>query len=371
MRKREELTAKVEKLLQQINMEVIEVLGKRVKTIGKLSSEELTTINRLLDFYGQDMATINKRLSELSDKTIAEIEKMLVNSAKESGIDVAQYYEIAGVTPIPYEDNKPLQAIVNAAVKNASDTILAISNTTAMGFLHNGRFVNFKTAYNTLIDKAILSVVTGAVDYNTAMQSALKEIGQGVRIVYESGHTMRADSAVRMNILDGMRQMNRDIRREQGKEFGADGVYIMPHGLCAPDHLPHQGKEYTYEEWDKLNSLLSRPIGTGVMNCGHVAYDVIVGTSEKPYTNKQLQQIDDYSRAEVKWNGRRMTRYDASQKMRNAETRIRELKDIKSVYKASGDKLNEARYNKYIKQATTKYKARCKECGLTPRLDRT
>lgn len=370
MREREELTAKVEELLSQINTEVITVLGERVKSIGKLSSEELSTINRLLDFYGQDMATINKRLSELSDKTIAEIEKMLVYSAKEAGIDVAKYYEIAGVTPIPYEENAALQRIVAAAVKNASDEVLAISNTTALGFLTNGQFKTMKSAYNTLIDKAVLSVVTGAVDYKTAMQSALKEIGQGARIVYESGHTMRADSAVRMNILDGMRQMNREIRKEQGKEFGANGVYIMPHGLCAPDHLPYQGKEYTYEEWDRLNSLLSRPIGTGVMNCGHVAYDVIVGASEKPYTNKELQDIDDYSRAEVKWNGKRMTRYEASQKMRNAETRIRELKDIKSVYKASGDSLNEARYNKYIKQATAKYKARCKEAGLKARVDR-
>lgn len=370
MREREELTSNVEKLLQQINTEVIKVLGKRIKTIGRLSSEELTSINRLLDFYGQDMATINKRLSELSDKTVAEIEKMLIESAKEAGIDVAQYYEIAGVTPIPYEKNAALQRIVAAAVKNASDTILAISNTTALGFFVNGQFRPMKTIYNTLIDKAILSVVTGAVDYKTAMQGALKEIGQGVRIVYQSGHTMRADSAVRMNVLDGMRQMNREIRKQQGQEFGADGVYIMPHGLCAPDHLPYQGKEYTYEEWDRLNSLLSRPIGTGVMNCGHVAYDVIVGASEKPYTDKQLQDIDDYSRAKVTWNGKELTRYEASQKMRNAETRIRELKDIKAVYKASGDSLNEARYNKYINEATAKYKARCKEAGLKARLDR-
>ena len=79
---------------------------------------------------------------------------------------------------------------------------------------------------------------------------------------------------------------------------------------------------------------------------------------------------DDYSRAKVTWNGKELTRYEASQKMRNAETRIRELKDIKAVYKASGDSLNEARYNKYINDATAKYKARCKEAGLKVRIDR-
>lgn len=370
MREKEELTAKVEELLQQINTEVITVLGERVKAIGKLSSEELSTINKLLDFYGQDMAIINKRLSELSDKTVAEIEKMLVASAKEAGIDVAEFYEKAGVEQIPYEDNKALQRIVAAAVKNASDEVLAISNTSALGFVIGNKFKNMKSAYNTLIDKAVLSVVTGAVDYKTAMQSTLKEIGQGVRIVYESGHTMRADSAVRMNVLDGMRQMNREIRKEQGKEFGANGVYIMPHGLCAADHLPYQGKEYTYEELDRLNSRIPRPIGTGEMNCNHVAYDVRVGESEMPYSQKELDDINNYSMETVKWNGRRMSRYDASQKMRNAETRIRELKDIKETYKASGDELNTARYEKYIKQATAKYKARCKEAGLKARVDR-
>lgn len=370
MKEREELSAQVEKLIQQINTEVIEVLGQRIEKIGKLSSEELATINRLLDFYGQDMATINKRLSELSGKTIEEIEKMLVESAKEAGIDVEEYYKIARVEAIPYEKNEALQRIVAAALKNATEDMLAISSTTAIGFTVNNRYMPFRTAYNTIIDKAILSVVTGAVDYKTAMQNTLREIGQGVKIEYASGHSMRADSAVRMNILDGMRTMNREIRKQQGQEFGADGVYIMPHGLCAEDHLPYQGKEYTYEEFAALNARLDRPIGTGVMNCGHVAYDVIVGASEKPYSQKELDSINKYSTESVEWNGKKMSRYEASQKMRNAETRIRELKDIKTAYKASGDKLNEARYKKYIKEATDKYKSRCEEAGLKARLDR-
>lgn len=361
MKEREELSRKIENILQRLNIAASLVIVERLANI--------TADTNVFEAYSEDSKKIEQEILKLYNEILTEAQTEYKNSAEEINQDNEKYYILAGLALIPYANNKTLKKSVKTAINSLKDTLQNVSGTTAIGLQVGNKVVPIKNAYITIINKAVQYVVSGG-DYKTAISGIVKELGQGSRLIYPTGHSLRIDSAVRMNVLDGMRQMNREIRKQQGQEFGADGVYIMPHGLCAPDHLPYQGKEYTYEEWDRLNSLLSRPIGTGIMNCGHVAYDVIVGASEKPYTDKQLQDIDDYSMEKVTWNGKELTRYEASQKMRNAETRIRELKDIKAVYKASGDKLNEARYKKYIKEATDKYKSRCEEAGLKARLDR-
>lgn len=371
MKSKEKLPQSVEELLGQFNNEILGVISDRIKRIGEMNATQLQSVEKLIKFYGEDLEEIQKRIADLTGKSVEEIERVFVKSAKDAMGDAAVYYEYRNIEQIPYEKNKRLQAIVKKAVENAKKQIVGLSSTTAIGFYINGKYKSFKKAYNELIDRAILNVTTGTTDYNTAIQRILKDVGRGVRVKYKSGATRRIDSAVRMNVLDGMRTMNRDIRKQQGEEFGADGVYIMPHGLCAKDHLPYQGREYTYAEFDRLNARLDRPIATGKLNCQHIAYDVIVGVTTKPYSQKELDELNAYSTETVTYNGKEMTRYEASQKMREAETRIRELKDIQQFYKDSGDELNAKRYGKYVKEARAKYKKRSAEAGLKPQLDRT
>lgn len=361
MKEREELSSKIENILQRLNIAASLVIVERLANI--------TADTNVFEAYSEDSKKIEQEILKLYNEILTEAQTEYQNSAEEINRDNEKYYILAGLTLSPYANNKTLKKSVKTAINSLKDTLQNVSGTTAIGLQVGNKVIPIKNAYITIINKAVQYVVSGG-DYKTAISKTIKELGQGSRLIYPTGHSMRIDSAVRMNILDGMRAMNREIRKQQGQEFGADGVYIMPHGLCAEDHLPYQGKEYTYEEFAALNARLDRPIGTGVMNCGHVAYDVIVGASEKPYSQKELDSINKYSTESVEWNGKKMSRYEASQKMRNAETRIRELKDIKTAYKASGDKLNEARYKKYIKEATDKYKSRCEEAGLKARLDR-
>ena len=370
MKEIDELPLNLDKLLQEINQEVLSIIGKRIKKIGKLKEEDLAVINKLIDFYGEDNLIINKKLAEITNKTIQEVETILLDTIKEAEIDTEEFYNLSNVEQVPFEKNNALKTIYANTLKNLTNDILNISNTSVLGFVINGTYTPFKNAYLNLINKSILAITTGTMDFNTALQSNLKDIGIGAVVKYPSGRVVRADSAVRMNILDGVRKLTRDIRQEQGKEFGATGVYILPHGLCADDHLPYQGKEYLYKDFEELNARLDRPIGIGVMNCRHIAYDVIVGESLLPYSKDELKKINQYSTEIVTWNGRKMTRYEATQKMRNAETHIRELKDKQFLFKNSGDKINENRYKKYSFVAEQKYKNRCNEADLKPRLDR-
>jgi hypothetical protein len=47
----------------------------------------------------------------------------------------------------------------------------------------------------------------------------LKKAALGARVEYASGYTRRLDSAVRMNVLDGVRQLNQGVRKITGEQF--------------------------------------------------------------------------------------------------------------------------------------------------------
>lgn len=111
-----------------------------------------------------------------------------------------------------------------------------ISNTSVIGFIQDGTFKQLQQVYQDTIDKAILSISQGKQDFYSSMRQTLKELGGSGLVQYESGRTRRLDSAVRMNILDGMRALNNETSRRFGEEYNADGIEISVHSQPAPDH---------------------------------------------------------------------------------------------------------------------------------------
>lgn len=366
-----EIPESIEEILRSINDDVIEVIAVRLKDIGKLSQEELAQTLSLITYYNEDMANITKLVANKTEFVEKEIERMLINSIDNAQADVSEFYKLVGSKAIPYSENKALQSLVRATKEKMLGDLLNLSQTTGnIGIIVDGKVVSLRQGYLNLINKGTFAVKTGAIDYNTAINKAVQELGKGVRVIYPSGRTMRIDSAVRMNILDGARQMTMEVRREEGKRFGANGVYIMPHGLCAKDHLDYQGQEFTYEQLNQLNEKLERPIGTGEMNCRHTAIDIIVGEGEHPYSKEELNDIRKYSNEQVKWNEKSMTRYEASQEQRKAETHIRDLKLRLESVKASGDTLSELTVKKNLDKAKKQYRKDSKAVGLRPKYSR-
>mgnify|MGYP001026916303 FL=1 len=211
----------------------------------------------------------------------------------------------------------------------------------------------------------------GTVDYHTAVRSTVKDMAKSGlrRVTFDSGYSRRLDSQARMNILEGVRRLNGEMMEETGRRFGADGVEISAHSLCAPDHIDIQGRQYRKAEWDRINSGLKRPIGT--LNCHHYATPIIYGVSRPVYSPKELAEINRRSTEMVEWKGRKMTRYEASQKQRQLETAIRYAKDERDAMTAAGDKLGAAQARKKSAALGREYKAFCETTGLTPRPERT
>ena len=119
-----------------------------------------------------------------------------------------------------------------------------------------------RQSYRDVIDLAIDTVATGMDDYRSVMRRMLiKKAQNGMKVEYSSGYKRRLDSACRMNILEGVRQVNAGVREQCGKEYEADGVEIDAHGLCAEDHLPYQGKQYSIDKYNRNSNKLAQEVG--------------------------------------------------------------------------------------------------------------
>lgn len=226
-----------------------------------------------------------------------------------------------------------------------------------------------KQLYKNVVDEAVIAVSNGVVGYNKAISDTIKKTAVNGNVVeYASGLTRRRDSAVRMNVLEGIRQINAGISEATGKEFGSDGVEVSAHGLCAEDHITIQGQQYSNEEFERLKNSLDRPIGT--LNCKHFTFPIILGISSPVYSKQELEARTKNSMEIIDIDGVQKTRYQWSQQQRRIETAVRTQKDIANIAKASGDDMLRRTAQNKINGYNDIYKKVCMGAGLEPKADR-
>ena len=301
-----------------------------------------------------------------------EVEKLFEEVAEENVEFANTYYKARDMDELQgYRSRSALFSFVDAAKSQALDGTANISNTYMIGFRRGKQTIPLREYYISTIDRAITYVQTGVVDYQSAMRSTVKEMARSGlrRLTWESGYSRRLDSSARMNILEGVRRLNSQMMEETGREFGADGVEISAHGLCAPDHRHIQGRQFSKEEWERINRILDRPLGT--LNCQHFATPIVLGVSKPVYSRKELSDINKRSTERIEYKGQKMSRYEASQRQRQMETAIRYAKDERDAMVAAGDKLGATQARKKSAALSAEYKRFCEQAGLTPRPERT
>lgn len=211
-------------------------------------------------------------------------------------------------------------------------------------------------AYDAAIDEIAAQMASGKYGLNTAVRQVLKRFADsGLAVVeYESGHTRSLGAAIEMNLKEATSQVYQDVQRRIGQEFGADGVEISAHWDCAPDHLDIQGRQFTHEQFEKINNSLARPIGK--LNCRHTIYSIIIGISEPNYSEDDLQAMKAASLRKTEFDGKEMTNYEASQVQRRLEREIRRQKNRSVIAASAGDDVMRREAQMKINQLTGKYK---------------
>lgn len=371
----------IAKNMEALNQYVVERICERIQKIGKITPSDAHRLKSAIEYAGADLPAIQKELARTMGLNEKDLEAMFEDVAKEN-VDFANiYYKARGMQAVgSYAENAALNAFVEAAKATAAVGVTNISNTTMIGFKSGKRTIPLREYYIHAIDRAITFAQTGTVDYYTAMRSTIKEMARSGlrRVTFDSGYSRRLDSQARMNLLEGVRRLNSQMMEQTGREFGADGVEISAHALCAPDHQHIQGRQYSLAEFERINSRLKRPIGT--LNCRHFTTPIILGVSKPVYSRSELAEINrrsnqkiTYQTTDRKGNAvtKTMSRYDASQRQRRLETAIRYAKDERDACVAAGDKLGATQARKKSAALTAEYKRFSEQAGLTVRLERT
>lgn len=383
----------IERLVQRqikANERILKELGKIIGEIGELTPSEAYTIAQQLK-YGESLNKIVKILSNTSQLTEKEIYKMLEKEAKHNLVLKKIFFQANEIDYIPYEENAPLRNLVREIALATVGTYRNISMTTGLTYLDmygNKITKPIEQAYWEIVDNAIMNVSTGKESFWQAMKDQLNVIGNaGVQsIEYESGYHRRIDSALRMNLSDGLNELAQRQQELIGNEFQSNGWEITVHENPAEDHEMVQGHIFTNEQYERLNTFGEakdingrlidihnkygdfRPIGE--LNCYHEAFSIVIGVSKPRYTQEELDKIIANNNKGFEFEGKHFSMYEGEQLLRKIELEIRKARETEILARSSGQNELLEKMQGRSDKLVHKYYEVTKISGLKTRLQR-
>ena len=391
-----EIDLVVERLTRRIenaNIYFLKQIGEYIKEIRDLAPTEAHKLVQILK-YGGNYEDIVRQIAEYSKLNKRDIRKIFERYAKEDLNFYEEFYMYRNKKFIPFEKNKEIKKQTEKIAKVVEKQIYNIMHENVIGYTIRDRkgniqFQGLRETYNRVLDEALMNVSEGKETFDSAMSRIMEDIGgSGLKkLDYESGRSVRLDSAVRMNLQDGLRELHNANQEIIGKQFDFDGYEISVHENPAIDHENVQGRQFRKEEFEKLqrgeyakditgkeftldhdHKNGFRPISE--MNCYHVATTIIIGVSKPRYSEEQLQEIIDRNDKGFDYKGKHYTMYQGTQIQRNIERKIREQKDIQILAKASGNEQLALKSQSNIDRLTKKYQEFNNTSGLKPKLER-
>ena len=359
--------ALIDERYHKIIRKYLQKVGATVLKIGELNQSSINLLIQLRRM-GVDVAEIERELQRATRITKDDIRKLYQKAAEEANTDARIAYLSKGVEP----DSNRWNSLVESIWRQTAGTMDNLSNTTVVSL-----------EYQETVSEAVQAVSMGVTDYKSAMRDSLKRLGRvGMKVQYASGYSRRLDTAVRQNILDGVRQVQQKAEELIGEEIGADGVDISAHPHSAPDHEPVQGRRFDLANYEKMQAGqpfedvdgrkypgFKRPITQ--WNCRHVVAHILLGISRRRYSDEDLERWKRENQKGCEIDGKHYTTYEATQMMRQLETEIRREKDTAIVAQAAGDDFLRRECQGNIKNLTSKYSQVAEAAGLKRRMEKT
>lgn len=351
----------------------------RLKLRDELNEVTVQDI-KALRAHGIDLKEIEKAIRQATGISAKKLNELIDDVVERNQKYYTELIDLAHIT-------QP-ETLVDAAevVAISAQTQDAFRNLTAsMGFLVDaGRtMLPPAKAYQWALDNATMQIQSGAISYNQAIKTAVKQLADsGLKVVdYESGHHDSIDVAARRAVMTGVSQLCAKYT-EQSAEYLETPYYEVSAHAGARDvpgpspwssHKDWQGKVYSIRTGDIYPSIydacgLGAVDGLEGANCRHRRYPWVEGVSERTYTDEQLQHIDDGLGCE--YDGKKYTAYEATQMQRRIERTIRKQKRFKNAYEAAGLTGDATTANIKLRRLNAKYKEFSKAAGLPEQRER-
>lgn len=373
------LPEELAELFRALELVLLDEICSRLKVADELNEVTVQDI-KALRAHGIDLKKIKKAIQKATGISEQKLNKLLDDVVERNQQYYTNVIDLAHITQpetlVSIEDTWAIYQQTKRDLRNI---------TQSMGFLVDaGRtMLPPAKAYQWALDSAVLQVQSGAINYNQAIKTAVKELADsGLKVVdYESGHRDHVDVAVRRAVMTGVSQICAKYT-EQSSEYLDTPYFEVSAHVGARDkpgpspwssHKDWQGRVYSVRVGDIYPSIydvcgLGAVDGLEGVNCRHRRFPWVEGVSERTYTNEQLEHIDDDHGCT--FDGKDYTAYEATQMQRRIERTVRKLKREKAAYKAAGLHEDETAVNIRLRRLNAKYKAFSVKAGLPEQPER-
>ena len=373
------LPEELAELFRSLEDTLLDEICSRLKLADQLNEVTVQNI-RALRSHGIDLKDIEKAIrktSGISEKKLQELLDDVVERNQKYYTDLIDLTHITQPeTLVSIEDTWAIYEQTKQTMRNL---------TRSMGFLVDaGRTILPPAkAYQWALDNATMQIQSGAINYNQAIKSAVKQLADsGLKVVdYESGHRDQIDVAARRAVMTGVNQICAKYTEQSAGWLETSYFEVSAHAGARDkpgsspwsSHKDWQGKVYSIRAGDIYPNIyevcgLGAVDGLEGANCRHRRSVWVEGVSERTYTDEQLEHIDDG--LGCTFDGKTYTAYEATQMQRRVEREARKLKREKAAYKAAGLHEEEQAVNIRLRRLNAKYKAFSAAAGLPEQRER-
>lgn len=366
-----EVPEKIAKLFKDLEKDVMDDIVKRISKTNEISRTadwELYCVNQL-STYGKDLKKKLKKSLEYTDEQMNRLYDEII--AKGYAHDES-LYKAVDVPFIPLNENKELKQLIGAIKEQTNGEFENITRTTGFVVNNGNKEQTLTDYYKSLLDKATVEIATGTFNYDSTLKKVVNEMANsGLRTIdYDSGHADRIDVAARRAVMTGLRQVTGKISEDNAKALNTEYFEVSAHITARPSHALWQGKVYTKEQ---LTTICGLGTVTGLcgVNCYHMYDPFIYGVSVRRYSDDDLSKMYQDTLAEKEYKGKKYTPYEATQRQRTLERRMRTQDEKIRLLKSGGASREDIHEVKLRREATyQEYKEFSKKMGLPEQMNR-
>ena len=287
---------------------------------------------RKLEAMGMMESEINRRLSQLTGRSLEEIKELMKEAGMETIANDDRIHTMAGKKCPPLEASPSLIAVMNSGYRRTATAFRNLTRSTA---------INASKQFSKILDQAYMQIASGAFDTETAIRNAIKALAEkGIESVrYPSGRVDNIEVAARRAIVTGINQTAGDMQLARAFDVDSEYVETTAHAGARPEHEVWQGKVFKLhgEEPGYPNFYEVTGYGTGPglcgYNCRHNFYPFYPGLSTPAYSDEMLAE---YAAKDYLYNGKKYTEYEVSQMQRYYERARRKWKREYLMQEAAG-----------------------------------
>ena len=366
-----EVPEKIAKLFKDLEKDVMDDIVKRISKTNEISRTadwELYRVNQL-STYGKDLKKKLKKSLEYTDEQMNRLYDEII--AKGYAHDES-LYKAMDVPFIPLNENTELKQLIGAIKEQTNGEFENITRTTGFVVNNGNKEQTLTDYYKSLLDKATVEIATGTFNYDSTLKKVVNEMANsGLRTIdYDSGHADRIDVAARRAVMTGLRQVTGKISEDNAKALNTEYFEVSAHVTARPSHALWQGKVYTKEQ---LTTICGLGTVTGLcgVNCYHMYDPFIYGVSVRRYSDDDLSKMYQDTLTEKEYKGKKYTPYEATQRQRALERRMRTQDEKIRLLKSGGASREDIHEVKLRREATyQEYKEFSKKMGLPEQMNR-